>query len=309
MAINLVDSGSTISLEFTVDYNAGSGTISAQKVFINKDDFEVGYEGTLVVIRDTQKNAQYKILYSDITTPSGASASAVADLIEAFQDTASSAVTITGDALTSLQLIDDAIATTGSAVPAKATQVSGTDGTNARTIATNTSGSVLIGADEKHIGAVGGNSTIIKVTGANVGVDGAAYATGDTLGDKSPIMIAPGRVIGGTGIIHSVTVQDLSKQSIALDVVIFDANPTGTTFTDNSALDIADADLPKVIGIVTITAGDYAAFNDSSVAHVRGLSLPFQCISSTSLWFALVTRGSPTYVADELSIAFGVLQD
>ncbi|OHB99876.1 MAG: hypothetical protein A2Z57_11165 [Planctomycetes bacterium RIFCSPHIGHO2_12_39_6] len=123
MAIHLVDSGATISLEFTVDYNAGKGVISAQKIFINKDDFEVGSEATLVIIRDKQKDDEYKILYSDITTPSGASASAVAALIEAFQDTAggggataaNQATQITAEQAiqTAVELIDNAVSGAG----------------------------------------------------------------------------------------------------------------------------------------------------------------------------------------------------
>lgn len=45
---------------------------------------------------------------------------------------------------TSLQLLDDAIATTGSAVPAKGVQITGTDGTNARAIKTDTSGELQV---------------------------------------------------------------------------------------------------------------------------------------------------------------------
>jgi hypothetical protein len=53
-------------------------------------------------------------------------------------------VQVNGDALTSLQLIDDSVSTVGSAVVAKGIQITGTDGTNARVIATNTTGHVKI---------------------------------------------------------------------------------------------------------------------------------------------------------------------
>lgn len=52
--------------------------------------------------------------------------------------------TTLGSVLTSTQLIDDAVNTTGSAVTAKAIGISGTDGTNARMIATNSSGHVRL---------------------------------------------------------------------------------------------------------------------------------------------------------------------
>jgi hypothetical protein len=155
----------------------------------------------------------------------------------------------------------------------------------------------------------GGYTDIIKITGAQVGVDGATYGSGDVLGDKCPIKIEAAKSPFGTGIIHSVIIQDLSKQSGALDIVFFDSNPTATTFTDNAALDIADADLPKVIGVVSVLASDYAAFNDNSVATVKGISLPVKSLSSNNLWIAVVSRDTKTYVADELSIAISILQD
>ena len=156
----------------------------------------------------------------------------------------------------------------------------------------------------------GGYTGLVKITGAQLGVSGAAYATGDVLGDLSPIQIEVVRGKNGTAILHSLIIQDLSKQSVAIDMVIFDSNPTATTFTDNSALDIADADLPKVIGVVSVLTGEYAAFNDSSVATKSGISLPIQNIaSSTFVWVCFVSRGAPTYVADELSVVIGLLQD
>lgn len=154
-----------------------------------------------------------------------------------------------------------------------------------------------------------GITTIVKKTGANVGADGAAYASGDLIGDQSPITLAAARVSGGSGIIHSITIKDLSKQNAALKVVIFDSNPSGTTFTDNAALDVADADIDKIIGWVDIAAADYISFADSSVAHIKGLSIPFLASGSVNLYFCIISNGTPTYVADELSIAFGILQD
>lgn len=159
-----------------------------------------------------------------------------------------------------------------------------------------------------------GITTIIKKTGANVGVSSAAYGAYDVIGDQSPIALPAGRILAGSGIIHSITVKDLTKQNSALKVVIFDSSPTGTTFTDNSPLDVADADIDKIIAWVDITASDYISFVDSSVAHVKGLSIPFKVSTdidptATDLYFCIISNGTPTYVADELSIAFGILQD
>lgn len=156
----------------------------------------------------------------------------------------------------------------------------------------------------------GGITNVVKLTGVQVGVDSAAYASGDVLGDKCPISVELIRKDNGTGILQSIITQDLSKQSGAYDIVVFDSNPTATTFTDNSALDIADADLPKVIGVISVVSSDYASFNDNSVGTTKGVGLPIQNASTTNkIWIGLVSRDTKTYVADELSIAFGILQD
>jgi hypothetical protein len=56
------------------------------------------------------------------------------------------AVQESGGALTSLQLIDDAVATTASAIPSKGLAISGTDGTNARILKTDSSGIIALPA-------------------------------------------------------------------------------------------------------------------------------------------------------------------
>lgn len=159
----------------------------------------------------------------------------------------------------------------------------------------------------------GGITQIFKVTGAQVGVASAAYGSGDVLGTTSPIKVELVRGTNGTGILQSIIVQDLSNQSGAIDIVIFDSNPTSTTFTDNAVLDIADGDVPKVIGVISITSTDYSAFSDNSVATKAGISLPIKSIAgnttSGQLWICPVSRDTKTYVVNELSLAFGVLQD
>lgn len=89
-----------------------------------------------------------------------------------------------GAALTSLQLIDDAIATTASAITTKGMAVSGTDGTNARVLKTDTSGELQIdvlsiAAGDNNIGNVDivtmPNVTLAAGTNTNEMVGDAAH--------------------------------------------------------------------------------------------------------------------------------------
>lgn len=164
---------------------------------------------------------------------------------------------------------------------------------------------------ESHVGSVGGHTVIVRASGTTVGVSGAAYSAGDVIGDQSPIKLAKAaRVRLGTGVIHSVTVYDKSAQALELDIIFFDSRPSSTTFTDNSALTLSDLDIEKVIGTVTIGAGDYVSFAASAVGTKTAINLPFQSRNvEGDIYIAVLTQGAPTYAADELSIAVGIFQD
>lgn len=164
---------------------------------------------------------------------------------------------------------------------------------------------------ESHVGSVGGHTVIVRASGVKVGVSGAAYSAGDVIGDQSPIKLEKAaRVRLGTGVIHSVTVYDKSAQAAELDLIFFDSNPSSTTFTDNGALTMSDVDIEKIIGTVTIGGGDYVSFAASAVGTKTALNLPFQARTTTGdIYVAILTQDTPTYVADELSIAVGIFQD
>lgn len=127
-------------------------------------------------------------------------------------------------------------------------------------------------------------------------IDTNIYAAGDLVGGKLELPNAVAQA-GGGGIVRSVALADQAKQSDAIDVLFFDADPSGTTFTNNAALDIADADLPKLIGFQQITS--YAELSDNSIGRGEAdRPLPFVLgAGATSLYAALVARATPTFAA------------
>ena len=134
----------------------------------------------------------------------------------------------------------------------------------------------------------------------DVTVQAAAYATGDLVGGKLTLT-SPISNLGG--MIQSVVITDLAKQSIAKDVVFFDTDPSGTTFTENSALDIDDTDLLNVIGIAPVN--NWFGFSDNSIGQALNLAIPFQ---GGTLYAAIVERGAPTYAStSDLTIRVGLL--
>lgn len=158
---------------------------------------------------------------------------------------------------------------------------------------------------------VGGFTYTHKLTGSQIGVTGALYSSGATLGTTAPISCELLRGQTGTGVLQSIVIQDLSKQNGAIDVLFFDDAPSSTTFTNNVALTINDADIPKLIGSISLTSSDYASFADNSIATKSNLGLTLKSRNSvpSKIWVALVSRDTKTYVANEVSIAIGVLQD
>jgi len=163
-----------------------------------------------------------------------------------------------------------------------------------------------ITASENHIGEVGGNTTIVQVTPA---VSLATYTANDCVGGGFAI---PGavRVNAGTGVLQSITLQDLAKKNAAMEIFLFKSTSL-TTYTDNAALDISDADLGNCIGWAEITASDYKSLADNSVACVSNLGLPIKSAPATkSLYCVMRTTGTPTYLGTiDLKLTFGILRD
>ena len=146
---------------------------------------------------------------------------------------------------------------------------------------------------------------IKKVPGSDIGVNSTTYADGDLVGTKLTLidMIPPRK----GGILQTVVLHDLDAQDASLILIIWDLDPSSTTFTNNSVLDIADADLPNVVAKVRISNLDYDDFSDNSIGEVDNLSIPLR---GNLLYAALVSDGAtPTYTANGLSMSLGLLVD
>lgn len=162
-----------------------------------------------------------------------------------------------------------------------------------------------LAAGEEYIGRVGGDTALIGITPT---IDAAAYSANDCICAIQTIANAV-RVIGGTGILQSVVVQDLAAQNAVLQILLFSANPATGTYTKNAECDLDDTDAGLCIGIVEIVTSDYKTIKDNSIATVKGIGLPIKC-AATSLFAVIKTTGTPTYVANgDLKFTFGILRD
>lgn len=137
----------------------------------------------------------------------------------------------------------------------------------------------------------------VRFLSASPTVDTSAYAAGDLIGGKLSFDLSFFK--GGPSLlIQSALLVDEAKQSAAIDIVLWDSNPSGTTFTDQAALDIADADVPKIVGIIPFSF--YSAFADNGIGWAGNLAMPLRVdptLASPTLYAALVSRGTPTFAA------------
>ena len=164
-----------------------------------------------------------------------------------------------------------------------------------------------ITAGETHIGEVGGSTDQISPT---VTVDTAAYSAGDVIGGKLTLTNAM-RVSGGTGLLQSLLLIDASgTQKPALEILIFNSDPTASTLTDQATISVHADDVSKVIRKIDISASDWTLIGSKYYADLSPGSRVLKASGSRNLYAAIVAVGTPTFAAaTNLSIRFGILRD
>ncbi len=126
-------------------------------------------------------------------------------------------------------------------------------------------------------------------------------------------------LVDSAGVIRSVVITDAGAQlsSNAIEVIFFTSNPTSSTLTDNLALDVDDADLPKVCGlVVTVAAASAGAaagtniFADNEVAHIHDIQIPYALGTGTILYAAMRCTGATNSPgAGDITVRLGLQLD
>lgn len=150
-----------------------------------------------------------------------------------------------------------------------------------------------------------------------VTVTAGAYVTGNLIGSKITLPGATRGFVDGnatnSGGVYHLRITDKANQKIPLDVVFFNANPTATTFTDRSAVALNVADLPKVLGHVSLAAADYVSLSatTNAVGTQRNVGMGYTLAgTATTLYACLIARGSGTYTSvSDVEILLGIWQD
>lgn len=143
----------------------------------------------------------------------------------------------------------------------------------------------------------------ITVTAGNVGgftgsaaaaptVTASSYSAGTSIGG---LLTLSGLVRAGqtSGMLQKAVVSFADAQTPALDLILFNANPTGSTITDHTAVAVAAADLPKVIGVMHVN--DCVAAGTPTICQAQQQAMSFaSAASGGSLYGVLIPRAAIT---------------
>lgn len=145
----------------------------------------------------------------------------------------------------------------------------------------------------------------------SITVTAATYSANQSVGGKltlSSVNSSSGRSL----VIERIILKSASTTAITATfrVFLFDADPSGSTYTDNGTFNTVAADISKSIGFVDITLwADGGTSSHASVGDSGPLALPAKP-SSTALYACIQTLGAPVFSGTSvLSMDVMVSQD
>lgn len=273
-----------------VDVGAGSGTVGTDtpRVTIGTDDAMSAALVSVVKAEDAAHGSGDKGIMALSRRADTASSSAGTDGDYATLNTDANGrlhvIDVTG---TAVQFAEDAAHTSGDkGVPALVRRKdspavsSGTDG-DYSTLDVSANGRAWIEDPHKNISV----TPTVSAT--------PDYSQYDAVGGKQTLTNAV-LFSGGIAKLVSLTVIDKSAQSPQMDVVIFNADPSAATITDNSAFD-PSTDVTKIIARIPIVTADWQLVTSGiGVANIAQdkLGQVLTASGSANLYAAVVARGA-----------------
>lgn len=132
-----------------------------------------------------------------------------------------------------------------------------------------------------------------------------AYAAGDNLGGIMQVTGAAGR--NRYARLKSVQIKDRDSVDANLTLLLFNALPSGGTYTDNAGLVLGSNDDDNCIGVLDIPSAGYVVgvgnFDIAKISPDHPLYLP----AAGNMWVLLKTVATPTYLSvSALSLIFDI---
>lgn len=257
-----------------------------------------GYDGANVQVIKTDAAGELQIDVLSSALPTGA-----ATLAEQQTQT------------TSLQLIDDAVATTGAAITAKGIAAAGTDGTNARILKTDASGELQVDvltlpaitlSQGTSSVAVGDGTDIIAVSAAgevSTVVTQPLPAGNNNIGDVDVVSVVP-----GTGATNLGKAEDAAHSSGDTGVMALGVrNDAGTAFAADGDYVPLSVDALGRVRVVSVDAGlDVVDFLDTPLLDASSTNIPASASSPTQFVASLAAAVKKIKVNDTTGKFIGV---
>lgn len=141
----------------------------------------------------------------------------------------------------------------------------------------------------------------------NPTISTSAYASGNSLGGVIDFG-AIARASGSPLYIVSATLSDSSQQNAAIDLFLFNANPSNGTYTDHATPTYNKTDALMVRGVIPFSA--YANIGTGgSVCSVPNIGLSIVPNATQHLYGLMLVRGTPTYAALAITVELEYIAD
>ena len=165
---------------------------------------------------------------------------------------------------------------------------------------------VTVASDQSAISVTTAPSKLIvyKIAATTVAATASTYTTGDVIGGKLTLT----NVLSGDslGRLNSITLQMTESSTVRdLDVFIFDSDPSASTLTDSTGLDIDGADDEKVIAIFRFDSTEFNQSGSNAYA-TKQINMVVKAASGSTLYAALVS-GEDSWVwgaANGMAVTF-----
>jgi hypothetical protein len=117
------------------------------------------------------------------------------------------------------------------------------------------------------------------------------YSSGDSIGGVMTVAgVSPSA--GQPGVLTYVRATSLVAVGADIDLLIFNANPAASTFTDNAAAVVDPADLAKIVGVVTLTSAAWKALSGTQVVQGVTAQVPVNGQAGKDIYVAGIARGA-----------------
>lgn len=136
------------------------------------------------------------------------------------------------------------------------------------------------------IGTVGGTDDRLSATPT---IQNAAYASGNNIGGLVSLTLPR----TASGILNAISIKFVGGATTAITAYFFDANPTGSTFTDKSTFTLATADLDKLILSPIVLAPAVQGIG-STITFAEAANLARMFKSTATIYCAFVSGGTFT---------------